>query len=391
LEKKNIKLAILSISSLVLIAMTASAILANIQAHFPRVDQSLIQMVLTIPSLFGVVFAFISGPLSMKISKKSIVIFGLICGLLGGMVGLFLGPINIWLLLFGSVLVGIAVGINSTMSMALIADFYTAAESGAMMGLQSAFANGGSMVLIFTSGLLAGIQWNYSYIVYLVFIPIIFIIIKKLPKDQPTANVEEKNNDIIEKSGKMNAMVYFTALVMFLFGVCLFAFQANIASLVASKGFGDASTSGMINTTMSAGGMITGILFGRLQRRLKNNTIVAAPLVVGIGMALIFVVGTLPALFIAAVCMGFGLATIMPAGTFIAANAVAPAVSAMAIALVTAAINLGMFVSPILLNALANSIGGGSLTFKFMISGIGLFVVTLMAFVGNAMIEKRQV
>jgi len=390
LERKKIKFAILSISSLVLISMTASAILADIQAHFVGVDVSLIQLVLTIPALFGLVFAFAAGPLSMRIPKKSIVIFGLICGLTGGMVGLFFGPISIWVLLFASVFVGVAQGINSTMSMALIADFFTGEESGAIMGLQSAFANGGSMVLLFTSGMLAGIQWNYSYIVYLVFIPVLFIIIRNLPKVQPTANVEEKSSKGNEKSAKINGTVYFTALVMFLFGVFLFAFQANIAALVASKGLGDASTSGLINTTMAAGGMVTGILFGRMQSRLKNYTIPVALFVTGIGMVLIFAVGTLPVLFIAAACAGFGLATIMPAGTFIAANAVTPAISTTAIAIVTAAISLGMFISPIILNALTNSIGDGSLTFKFMVSAIGLFAVSLLAFVRNAIVLKNS-
>ena len=120
----------------------------------------------------------------MRIPKKSMAIFGLICGLIGGMVGLFLGSISIWILLFGSALIGVSQGINSTMTMALIADFFTGAESGAMMGLQSAFVNGGSMVLMFTSGLLAGVQWNYAYIIYLVFIPILVIVVKNMPSSQ---------------------------------------------------------------------------------------------------------------------------------------------------------------------------------------------------------------
>lgn len=390
MEKKEIKFAIMSISTLCMISLTASAILADIQAYYVGVDVSLIQMVLTLPALLGLIFAFAAGPLSMRIPKKNIVIFGLICGLMGGMVGLFLGSISIWVLLFGSVLVGVAQGINSTMTMALIADFFTGSESGAMMGLQSAFVNGGGMVLMFTSGLLAGIQWNYSYIVYLVFIPVIVIVIKNLPNEQPIAAVEKNSVGVLEKSWKLNGTVYFTAVIMFLFGVFIFAFQANIASLVVNKGFGDASTSGFINTTMLAAGMVTGILFGRITRVLKSFTIPAALIVTVIGMALIFTVGTLPSLFIAAACVGFGLATIMPAGTFIAANAVAPGMFATAIAIVTAAVNMGMFMSPIILNALSNSLSGGSIIFKFMISAVGLALVAVLSITGNFVIAKRQ-
>ena len=106
MEKTKIKVAILAIASLVMISLTASAILAEIQMHFEYIDGTFITLVLTIPPLLGVVFAFVSGPLSMKFSKKSIVIFGLTSGLIGGMLSFLLGPTNFKMLLFSSVLIG---------------------------------------------------------------------------------------------------------------------------------------------------------------------------------------------------------------------------------------------------------------------------------------------
>lgn len=392
MEKKRIKIAILSISSLVLIWLTASAILADIQTHFTGANESLVQLILTIPILVGLVFAFASGPLSTKIPKKSIVLFSLGCGLTGGMIALFWGADSIAVLLFSSVLIGIAQGVNSTMSMSLIAHYFKGEESSAMMGLQSAVANGGSMVLLFVSGILAGIQWHYSYLVYLAFIPVMLIVMKYLPQDQPTRSEENQHGDHdTENPGKLNGTVYFTALVMFLFGVFSFVFQANIALFVFSKGFGDAPVSGFINTTISAAGMITGILFGRLYRKLKGLAIPAALLVAGVGMALIFTVGTLPVLFIAAVCLGIGFAIVMPAGTFIAASAVTHRIRATAIAIITASVNLGVFLSPLIMNALANALGDGSTAFKFMIAAIGLLMLALLVIAGNMVISKKKV
>lgn len=386
MEKKKIKVAILSISSLLMISMTASAILADIQAYFEGVDPALISMVLTIPALMGLVFAFASGPLSLRMPKKSLVIFGLICGLIGGMVALIFGSISIYVLLGCSLLLGIAQGINSTMSMALIADYFVAEESGALMGLQSAFVNGGSMVLLFTSGMLAGISWQLSYLVYLVFIPVIVIVMKNLPKDHAPAHAAATH---AEKSAKLTARVYFTALTMFLFGAFLFVFQTNVAMFVASKGLGDASTTGLINTAMSAAGMLTGILFGRMQRVLKKLVIPVSLVVGGLGMLLIFLLGSLLSLFIGAMCCGFCLATINPAGTFQAANAVHPSISSLAIAIVTAATSVGIFVSPILSNAVAN-LAGGSIESKFLLAAVGLTAVGVMSLVGNAILDKTQ-
>lgn len=386
MEKKRIKIAILSISSLLMISMTASAILADIQAYFVGVDPSLISMVLTIPALMGLVFAFASGPLSLRLPKKSLVIFGLVCGLAGGMIALLFGSTSIYVLLACSLLLGIAQGMNSTMSMALIADYFVAEESGALMGLQSAFVNGGSMVLLFTSGMLAGISWQMSYLVYLVFIPVIVIVMKNLPRDHAPAHAADTHQ---EKSARLNGRVYFTALTMFLFGVFLFVFQTNVAMFVVGNGLGDASTSGLINTAMSAAGMLTGILFGRMQRVLKKLVIPVSLLVGGLGMLLIFMLGSLPSLFIGAMCCGFCLATINPAGTFQAANAVHPSISSLAIAVVTASTSVGIFVSPILSNGVANLTGGG-IEIKFLLAAVGLAAVGLMSFVGNAIMDKKE-
>lgn len=366
--------------------MTASAILADIQAYFVGVDPSLISMVLTIPALMGLVFAFASGPLSLRLPKKSLVIFGLVCGLAGGMIALLFGSTSIYVLLACSLLLGIAQGMNSTMSMALIADYFVAEESGALMGLQSAFVNGGSMVLLFSSGMLAGISWQMSYLVYLVFIPVIVIVMKNLPRDHAPAHTADTHQ---EKSARLNGRVYFTALTMFLFGVFLFVFQTNVAMFVVGNGLGDASTSGLINTAMSAAGMLTGILFGRMQRVLKKLVIPVSLLVGGLGMLLIFMLGSLPSLFIGAMCCGFCLATINPAGTFQAANAVHPSISSLAIAVVTASTSVGIFVSPILSNGVANLTGGG-IEIKFLLAAVGLAAVGLMSFVGNAIMDKKE-
>lgn len=387
METKRIKLAILSIASLLMISMTASAILADIELHFPALEESVIQMVLTLPALFGLIFAFAAGPLSMRISKKSLVIFSLVNGLIGGLVALILGPLAIEFLLLASILIGVAQGINSTMTMALITDYFSGEESGAMMGLQSAFLNGGSMVLLFTSGILANIKWNHAYLVYLAFLPVLIIVIRNLPHDRPIRPVLPKNLDNV---GKHNASVYFIALFIFLFSSFFFVFQTNIALLVVSKGYGDATLSGMINTMVSASGMIVGLHYGKLKRHLKTMAIPIGIGVVGLGMGLIYVQGTLASIFIAAIFVGFGIGIVMPTGIFIAANAVKIGMQSTAIALVTAAVNLGMFASPLLFNIISVQSAGENPSIKFLVASICLLILAAMFTVGNQFVLQKQ-
>ncbi len=382
METKRIKLAILSIASLLMISMTASAILADIERHFPNQEESVIQMVLTLPALMGLIFAFIAGPLSMRIAKKNLVIFSLGCGLSGGLIGLVLGPLAMGFLLLSSVLIGVAQGINATMTMALITDYYSGEESGAMMGLQSAFLNGGSMVLLFTSGLLANVKWNHAYLVYLAFLPAILIVIRNLPDDRPKPTNQK------EDSGKLNVRVYFIAIAIFLFGSFFFVFQTNIALLVVIKGYGDATLSGMINTAVSASGMLVGLQYGKLKRRLKTLAIPVGMAMVGLGMGLIYLPGTLSSIFIAAIFIGMGIGIVMPTGIFIAANAVNNGMQSTAIALVTAAINLGMFVSPLFFNLISFPTVEENLITKFILSAICLLILAGLFAIGQQFIWK---
>ncbi|WP_423055707.1 MFS transporter [Acetobacterium carbinolicum] len=75
------------------------------------------------------IFSFASGPLSMKISKKNLVIFALLCGFAGGILAFFFGSTSIYVLLGCSMLIGVAQGMDATMSMALIADYFVGEES----------------------------------------------------------------------------------------------------------------------------------------------------------------------------------------------------------------------------------------------------------------------
>lgn len=375
LEKKRIKLAILSVASLLMISMTASAILADIEQHYPNVSETMIQMVLTLPALLGVIFAFAAGPLSMRISKKSLVIFSLTCGLSGGLMGLILGPLAIEYLWLSSVLIGVGQGINATITLALITVYFSGEESGAMMGLQSAFLNGGSMVLLFTSGLLANIKWNGAYLVYLAFLPVLVIVIKYLPHDQPLPATQLKARNRTEK---LNGTVYFIALIIFLFGSCFFVFQTNIALLVVSKGYEDATLSGIINTLISAAGMITGFRYSHIIHRLKTMTITVGIAVVGLGMSLIFFLGSLVSICVAALFIGFGIGVVMPTGIYLAANVVRKENQSTAIALVTAAVNLGMFVSPLIFDWISLQIPDSDISIKFMIASLCLLLLAVV-------------
>ena len=68
-KKINILIAIVCISFTQALQYGVSPVLGQISSHFPNVDVSLVQMLVTVPALFAVVVAIISGWLVVKISK----------------------------------------------------------------------------------------------------------------------------------------------------------------------------------------------------------------------------------------------------------------------------------------------------------------------------------
>lgn len=377
-NKNHIKFAILAISSVLMTSMIASAILADISMSYPSADPSLIQMIMTLPSLMGMIFAISAGPLSGKIAKKIIVLVGLFSAFTGGMLSYLFGSLSIYVLLLSSALIGVGQGINSTMSMALIADYFVGDESSSLMGLQSAFVNGGSMVIIFISSLLARLGWRSSYLIFLIFIPIIVIVMKYLPNDPPIQQQESSG-----EKGKLNGTVYFTAVVTFVFATLMFSFATNVAMFVVNNGLGDATTAGLANTLMSAGGTVAGVIYGSIKKRLKDTIIPTAILLAGVGLLLINIIGSIASVFIAGALIGFGLSLLMPTAMFIASSAVTPEMSANAISLINGASNIGMFVSPFILNPIVNNFGGGE-SFKFLLCGTALIILSIVAFVGRS-------
>jgi predicted MFS family arabinose efflux permease len=73
-KKLRIYITIVCISFLQGLQFGPSPVLAQIQEHFPSVSTSLIQMLITAPSIVGMVFAVVCGILVTKISKKKLLL-----------------------------------------------------------------------------------------------------------------------------------------------------------------------------------------------------------------------------------------------------------------------------------------------------------------------------
>jgi len=387
ITKKNVRIVILAMSLVMMASMTASAILADLAKEFPQADTSLIQMTLTLPALMAMISALIAGPISRIIAKKTIALFFLFAMFTGGMIFVFLG-VNIYVLLFGSALIGMGQGGIMTITAALAADYFEGEECGAVLGVQAAFATGGGMLIMFVSGLLAGLTWKYSYLVFLILVPIIILTVKLLPKANVHTRVEEFEQGIRKKS--LNVKVFFYCFVTFTFFCCFYIFMTNVSLLISSNGLGDATTSGMANTVMSAMGCFSGIMYGKRLKIFKKYILLPGILAPLIGFLSVYFITNLISVFIAGACCGYAIATIMPTSLFKASSIVSSDMSATALALVNSSANVGGFFSPVIIAGMLNRLGWEGETEKFLIGAIILAFLAVVALIESVFIKKIE-
>src|SRR5690625_2231620 len=139
-----LKPTIIAISMATVMAGAAiSPALGVIAKNFPDANPTLIKLILTIPSLMIIPFSFVSSYLTTKITKRSIVLIGLIIYMVGGVGPQFVSTIEAIIAL--RLLLGIGVGLLMPLADSLINDHFEGKERTKMMGYNSAFSNFGGI------------------------------------------------------------------------------------------------------------------------------------------------------------------------------------------------------------------------------------------------------
>ena len=369
----KIKIAIMAASSIMLVTLAASPILAEVARAFPDAPTSKIQMLVVLPGLIAVPFSLLAGRIATLIPKKTIVLFAMMVMMLGGLIPFpFHGSLTP--LLIASAVIGVGLGFIIPISSALISDTFEGQQRGALMGLQSAVINAGGMITVILAGLLARIYWLYAYLVFLLILPAIIVVAVLLPEGV-----------VVKQPGgsgfKLNHTLVYLSLVAFTFGLLYTTYSTNVAMYLDSTHLGDATSAGIATSLLTGAGIAAGLLFGRIFRVFKSFTLPAAIGLTAAGLFLTFMGSSLPVVLAGGFLSGYGFSTVMPFGVFQATQAVPPAASAFAIAIFTASVSTGGFASPIVVNGLASLSGNSSEKTRFLMAAVGLlalFAITMI-------------
>ena len=180
-------LTILLCSMLMLMGGAAVApALPLIEQVFPGKD-TLVSMIITIPSLAVAVVGFAMGALADRLGKVRVLATSLVVFTAAGAVGYLMeggSDTQLYILLVFRFVVGIGIaGISSAVT-ALIAEYYTGMDRVRALSYQSAAMGVGVLILEYTGGVLAEFSWREPFLVYLIGVPILLMVLLTMREPQ---------------------------------------------------------------------------------------------------------------------------------------------------------------------------------------------------------------
>ena len=375
------KIGILSSCAIMMSYLAISPVIADISNAFPKTNISVVQMVITLPTLMSLVFSLLAGRLARKFYKKTLIMLSLCAYLIGGLLPVIFHQ-SIHFLLLCSAIIGVGTGGMLTLSAAIICDYYTGKDRNRMMGLQAASISGGAMIFSLLGGQLSKLGWSRAYLAFLLLIPCMIIVAKCMPKG--LLENEASVSSHVKPRRNLSGYVWFFSIIGFVYYICQNTYNTNASLYIQEAGLGGAQTASIATSVYTFSGILAGLMLERLMEIMKRYSLIFAIFITGLGLFLTYASPTLPFIVMGGFLCGFGFSTFTPAGTCLVSDHATLSQRSMSIAIFSAFTNVGASLSPIIVNTLIGAVGMTAVRSKFMLTSIGIAIVMVIAAIRTA-------
>ncbi|MDD1727882.1 MAG: MFS transporter [Methanospirillum sp.] len=303
--------------SAMMILMGGAAVapaLPLISQAFPDAPDSLISLIVTLPSLSIALAGIFIGVLSDKVGKIKILVVSIAVFTIAGSSGYYLT--SIYAILIGRILLGVGIaGITCTTS-SLIPCYYEGITRARVLGYQAAAMGFGVLILELSGGFLAGISWRAAFLIYLIGI-IIFVGVLRTMKEPVLPKIKQNMVISDEKFPVTPLLLGYTTLFLgsMLFFLMPIKFPYLIANMEAARILSEntALTSGLFLGIMGCSASLIGLFYGRIAWRFHRYTILALTFIFfGIGYCCLGIASSLVVVTLAVICIGVGNGILMP-------------------------------------------------------------------------------
>ena len=354
---RRITWTILSMSLLTVMAGAAIALALDIiRAHFADQDPLLIQLLVSIPALFIIITNLFFLEISRHLKSKVIALIGLTLYVVAG-VGCYFAN-DIWVLLLLRMLLGVSVGLVMPLSTGLLAYYYPPEEQSRLMGLSAAMNKMGGVVATLLAGLLATVQWNYCFLVYLLGLIAIVLVALYLPNE----HLGSSNKRGVAFQPRQLLKFHPSVIGMFLLMMVFFIFPTNFAITAHERTNLSAEMITVIMVGFDVVAFFVGLLFGNVMRWFRRGVKYFASLFFLAAYAFFALGHSVPMLLMGCALGGIANGVGVPYLNTIASIKGGKNSATTVMPLLSAALYLGQFVSPIIVTPLSHSLFGTDAT-----------------------------
>lgn len=364
---------ILSMSLLTVMAGAAIApALGVIKEHFSTSSALLVQFIVSIPALLIIITNLFFLNISRHFGTRQIALAGLMLYVLAG-AGCFLAD-DIYVLLTLRALLGVSVGLVMPLSTGLMAYYYPPEQQAHLMGLSAAMNQMGGVVATLLAGLLAGIGWQWAFLVYLLGVFAIVMVVRYLPDEHlGSANkrgIPFQPRQLLKFHPSVNGML----LLMMIF----FIYPTNFA-ITAHEQMGlGLHTTTLIMVGLDLIAFFAGLVFGQLMQIFRTPIKYFAPLFFLVGYLCFALAHGILLLLVGAVFTGVANGVGVPYLNTIASIKGGRNSATTVMPLLSASLYLGQFLSPVIVTPLAKIVFGDSDVAGAYKIGIVLCVIFLI-------------
>ena len=357
---------ILSISLLTVMAGAAVApALGIIQQHFSSAPSLLIKLIVSMPALFIIIVNLCFAQLCKYMRTKTIALVGLIMYVVCGMGAFFAEDIVTLLIL--RALLGVSVGMIMPLSTGLLAYYFPPEKMSQLMGLSAAMNQMGGVVATMLAGLLATVEWNYAFLVYGLGLIAVILVLLYLPNEKlhPGRSYKKEAHNVMPGIDDSEAYAeahtagtwillrrfHPSILGMFLCMCIFFVFVTNFAITETGRFTSMEVTNLMVGTDIVA--FLVGMVFGKIMGVMPLQMKYIAPLTFLVGYMLIAFVPQTLTVIIGCACIGAANGVGIPYLNTIASIKGGRDSITTVMPLISAALYVGQFLSPMIVNSLS--------------------------------------
>lgn len=326
--------------------------LADLFAANPNASW-LIPLLVTAPSLVVAIVAPFAGLVIDRVGRRPPLFAGLVLYAIAGTAGLYLGSLEA--ILASRLVLGLGVAAIMTAQATLLGDYFAGPERGRLMGYQIAATNIGGMAFVTTAGILAAHNPRLPFAIYGLAILLMPLLSRLLPEPPRAVKGELPGNTAAPGEPGWPGTVTIMASAAGLTFVIFYMVPTLLPYHLANIGVGGSQQVGNVLSAMMLAASIMAVISGWIRPWLgRIGTPLTGYALLASGFWLLSGADGLTQAMLGVALIGAGLGLCMPTFLTTALNASPARHRGLVSGFMTAAVFLGQFLSPLVVQPLVD-------------------------------------